>query len=104
MIWFKDLFGNDVRLTDERRFHLETSHPEMVGQLEQIAKTLEAPERVVASLSDISVDLFYRYYSVTPVGGKYFCVVVKTLANDAFVLTAYFTDSIKKGDTLWPEI
>lgn len=29
------------------------------------------------------------------------CIVVKFKEADAFVITAYFTDSIKKGDVLW---
>jgi hypothetical protein len=46
--------------------------------------------------------LYYRYYLRTVVGGKYLCVVVKVLEADAFVLTAYLTDRIKRGVTLWP--
>jgi hypothetical protein len=30
------------------------------------------------------------------------CTVVVVRENDAFVLTAYLTDSIKKGIVLWP--
>ncbi len=29
------------------------------------------------------------------------CVVVKFKQDDVFVIAAYFTDSIKKGDLLW---
>ena len=35
-------------------------------------------------------------------GDKYLCVVVKVVGTDAFVLTAYLTDTIKKGQQLWP--
>jgi hypothetical protein len=35
-------------------------------------------------------------------GGKFLCVVVKTLEADAFVVTAYLTDRIKKEVQLWP--
>jgi hypothetical protein len=44
----------------------------------------------------------YRYYLRTIVGGKYLCTVVKVSETDAFVLTAYLTDRIKRGETLWP--
>ena len=37
------------------------------------------------------------------IGGKYVCVVVKILAGNAFVVTAYLTDRIKKGACVWPE-
>ena len=36
------------------------------------------------------------------VGDKWLCVVVKYTADDAFVLTAYLTDKLKKGEQLWP--
>ena len=41
-------------------------------------------------------------YVGTRVGDKYLCVVVKVVGDDAFVLTAYLTDTIKKGHQLWP--
>ena len=31
------------------------------------------------------------------------CVVVKYLPDDAFVITAYLTETIKAGETLWPK-
>jgi hypothetical protein len=39
----------------------------------------------------------------TQVGGKWLCVVVKYLPDDAFVITAYFTDKVKAGEILWPK-
>jgi hypothetical protein len=38
----------------------------------------------------------------TLVGDKYLCVAVKIRATDAFVLTAYLTDRVKRGVPLWP--
>ena len=46
--------------------------------------------------------LYYRYYYGTPVGDKYLCVVIKVGPRDAFVITAYLTDSVKPGVALWP--
>jgi len=63
---------------------------------------LQRPERVVESFSDPQAKLYYRYYFVTIVGDKYLCVVVKNIDADAFVLTAYLTDRIKKGRSIWP--
>jgi hypothetical protein len=56
---------------------------------------------VVRSNSDESVELFYEFFTDTIVGDKWLCVVVKNLENDFFVITAYFTDKIKKGEELW---
>jgi hypothetical protein len=36
------------------------------------------------------------------VGGKWLCVVVKYMENDAFVVTACLTDIPKAGEDLWP--
>ena len=77
-------------------------HPEMRVLEPAIGQTLSAPDRVVQSSSDPAARLYYRYCRETPVGGKYLCVVVKTMTVDAFVITAYLTDSIKDGDILWP--
>ncbi len=67
-----------------------------------IEETLANPERVIQSLSDSHVRLYYRHYSATPVGAKFLCVVVKTERNDPFVITAYLTDKMKKGELVWP--
>ncbi len=67
-----------------------------------IEETLLSPECVVQSFSDPQARLYYRYYFRTMVGGKFMCVVVKTLDDDAFVLTAYLTDRVKEGVLLWP--
>lgn len=66
-----------------------------------MAETLAYPQRVVQSVSDVDAKLYYRYYLETKVGDKYLCVVVKLIKKDAFVLTAYLTDTIKKGELIW---
>ncbi len=100
---FKDIYGREVRLTDERYEHLISDHPEMTGQLDKLQMTLLVPQKVVRSRTDETVELFYRHYASTPVTRKYLCVVVKALTDDAFIVTAYFTDAIKKGEILWPK-
>jgi hypothetical protein len=74
----------------------------MVGLEHAIEETLRQPEHVVESLSDAQARLYYRHYVGTRVGDKYLCVVVKLVADDAFVLTAYLTDTVKKGRLVWP--
>jgi hypothetical protein len=73
----------------------------MKGMMRQIRETLLEPQEVVQSSSDKQAQLYYRFYIGTKVGDKYLCVVVKVFMRDAFVLTAYLTDSIKKGDVVW---
>lgn len=98
----KDVEGTNIRLTDERLQHI-LDRPEMAGLESSIEETLRSPETVVRSLSDPEARLYYRYYADTAVGGKFLCVVVKIAQDDAFVITAYLTDRIKKGDQIWPE-
>jgi len=59
------------------------------------------PDIIVKSKTDLEVELFYRCYDVTPVTKKYLCVVVKVIVGDWFIITAYFTDTIKRGEILW---
>ena len=59
------------------------------------------PLAVIRSLSDVKARMYYKFYVGTKVGNKYLCVVVKVEVKDAFVLTAYLTDKIKKGVIVW---
>ena len=101
MRWFDDLNKRKIRLTDERLEHIEFDHPEMSGQIDKIKETLAEPDSIVRSKTDSEVELFYRSYLNTPVDDKYMCIIVKVRADDVFIITAYFTDTIKKGDILW---
>jgi len=97
----QDCFGHAVRITDERMAHI-LEHPEMSGMGTEIKRVLSQPQTVRRSRADGAVRLFYEFYAQTIVGGKWLCVVVKYLENDACVVTAYLTDKPKSGDTLWP--
>ncbi len=92
--------GLSVRLTDERLAHI-LDHPEMAGLEVAIAETLKGPAFVIQSITDEAARLYYRFYSGTPMGDKFVCVVVKVRPGDAFILTAYLTDKPKKGTVLW---
>ncbi|KPL04575.1 MAG: hypothetical protein AMJ73_04120 [candidate division Zixibacteria bacterium SM1_73] len=101
MKWFKDIHNRRIRLTDERQEHIEVDHSEMSGQTDKIHDTLLNPETVVRSRTDPDVELFYQHYDNTPITEKYLCVVIKALVKDLFIITAYFTDSMKRGAVLW---
>jgi hypothetical protein len=102
MMLLRDFQGLEVRLTDERLEHI-LEHPEMRGSEAAIGVTLAYPEWVTESLFDSQIRLYYRFYRDTVVGAKHLCVVVKIGEEDAFILTAYLTDSIKRGWRIWPE-
>lgn len=103
MLLLRDHQGLAIRLTDERLAHI-LEHPEMADMQRAIEDTLARPECVMESLSDSEAHLYYRFYVGTQVGDKYLCVVVKLRAADAFVLTAYLTDKIKRGVQIWPSV
>lgn len=92
--------GLTIRLTDERLSHI-LEHPEMHGMESAIEETLQNPQEVIESFSDPEARLYFRFYFGTMVGDKFMCVVIKVHADDAFVLTAYLTDRIKKGVLRW---
>jgi hypothetical protein len=99
---FIDYLGRKIRLTAERRQHVLKNHPEMKIWIDKIGSVLAQPEHVVRSRADPEAELFYVWQEKTRVGPKYLCVVVIAKTNDAFVLTSYLTDAIKKGKVLWP--
>lgn len=98
----RDCFGYEVRLTDERLAHI-LEHAEMAGMEDEIERGLQAPTEIRVSRSDDTVRVFYEYYARTIVGEKWLCIVVKYPTNDAFVITAYLTDRMKAGETIWPK-
>jgi len=101
MTLLTDHEGRRIRLTDERWRHI-LEHPEMTFMREALEEILAAPESVMESLSDPAARLYYRFYQRTIVGGRYLCAVVRVSPDDAFVVTAYLTDRIKKGRMIWP--
>lgn len=96
----QDRFGRDVRLTDERIAHI-LEHDEMAGQFYKVEETVREPDVVVRSQRDPGVHLYHKHYSTTPVTEKDLLVAIKVTQTDAFVLTSFFTDTIKKGERLW---
>jgi hypothetical protein len=101
MLHFQDVRNRSIRLTDERLRHFETDHPEMAGQTPRIAETLADPDLIIRSRTDSTVELFYKGYASTPVTAKFLCVVVKALSDAPFMITAYHTDAVKRGEVLW---
>ncbi len=95
-----DYEGRPIRLTEERLAHIRR-RPEMVGQEPKIGETMAAPDVVIDSRHDPSVRLYHRLYEQTPVTRKYVLVAVKVLDDDAFVVTAFFTDRQKQGSIRW---
>lgn len=96
----KDRFGRVVRLTQEREAHI-LRHPELQGQIGKLEAVLREPDVIVRSLRDPDVHLYHKHYGETPVTEKYLLVAVKVKVNDVFIITAFFTDTVKKGERIW---
>jgi hypothetical protein len=96
-----DYRGIEIRLTEERLAHMRDVHPEIMANEGFIAETLADPDLVVQSGSDVAAHLYYRRYQVANLGEKHMCVLVQTTVESPFVLTAYLTDRVKKGEVLW---
>lgn len=62
----------------------------MIGQDTKIGETLITPDVVIESRHDPSIRLYHKLYEA-----------VKVLADDAFVVTAFFTDREKQGIAIW---
>lgn len=97
---FRDHEGRAIRLTEERRQHI-SRRPEMIGQDTKIGETVVTPDVVIESRQDPSIRMYHKLYEQTPVSRKYMLVAVKVLADDAFVVTAFFTDAQKQGIAIW---
>ncbi len=41
---FKDLFGNKIKLTDERLKHILLRHPEISANINDFSRTLKEPD------------------------------------------------------------
>jgi hypothetical protein len=74
----------------------------MVNLGAEIGVVLKEPNVVRRSRTDPYASLFYRFYRATTVGDKWLCVVTKSDAAGAFVVTAYLTDKVKQGEDIWP--
>ena len=98
-VWF-DCWDAPIRVTEERLAHI-LEHPEMAGEKSRIAETLSRPDIVIQSRSDREVRLYHRFYETSAVGAKHLCAVVRWRSDDAFLVTAYFTDRPKRGTILW---
>ena len=71
-------------------------HPALRGREEEVRRALADPDEVRQSRKDPSVLLFYR--GAKP---RWTCAVTKAEGGSGFLVTAYPTDAIKIGVTVW---
>jgi len=89
-----------IRLDEDSWRHV-LGHPEMENQRSRVKETLVDPDEVRESVRSSSIWLFYKLYTETPVSKKYLLVAVQVLNGEGFIVTAFFTDKVKKGGLIW---
>jgi hypothetical protein len=77
-------------------FIVTHKHPALRGREAEIERVLKDPDEVRLSRKDAEVFLFYRS-SVA----RWLCAVARREDGTGFLITAYPTDNIKIGDTVW---
>ena len=80
-----------IHLSKERWNHV-LKHPEMANQVERIIETLQYPTTILQFHDDPKVHFYFRYYKDR---GEYLFISVKYLNGEGFLITSYYTDSIK---------
>jgi hypothetical protein len=89
--------GYRVRTTqDYWEFIVRVKHPTLRGREADIIRVLADPEQVRRSRVDPDLFLFYRSE-----GARWLCAVTRRLPAHGFLVTAYPTDTIKAGATVW---
>jgi hypothetical protein len=68
----------------------------LAGKEQDIAQVLADPDEVRRSRVDPAVHLFYR--GTAP---RWLCSVARREDGSGFLITAYPTDAIKAGESLW---
>jgi hypothetical protein len=99
-VW-RDVWGVEVRASEERLEHARM-HRELHGYDDLLPLTLAEPDYVFQSQRDPALRIYDRRFELLHIGIKDLWVVVKWHPNDAFLLTAHFTDRRRKGRQLWP--
>lgn len=85
-----------IRVTKRHWDYIVGKHESVTGLEGQVKETLRNPVYIRLSKEDKAVYLYYA-----PYGGYFLCVVCRHLNGDGFIITAYLTDKIKKGVTVY---
>mgnify|MGYP001565393346 CR=1 len=89
---FRSSYGI-ITLTEERKAHICTFHPDVIPCLPHFAEALKNPDSIIASVHDVTVVIYYRFLARRK---RYLAIVVK-LSNHPFVLTAYLAKKPKRS-------
>ena len=88
--------GFTVRTSSAYWEKIILKHPDLADKLESVKQALSVPDEIRRSSRDAGVLLFY-------LAGEHRWVVAVTRRAEraGFLITAYQTDAIKEGETIW---
>ena len=88
--------GFRVRTSPDYWQKIVTKHPDLAGCLEAVKAALSAPDEIRRRSRDERILLFYRASE-----HRWVVAVARHSNGDGYLVTAYQTDAIKEGETLW---
>ena len=94
--------GKEIRLSEERWYHIVESHDYRAGNQDIIFETLESPDIIVEGRKEEFIAL--KYYTKTSISEKHAVVIYKEQENQGFVITAFMTskpESIMQKGVIW---
>ena len=86
-----------VRTSEEYWNKLIVKHPDIADLEIEIQQALASPDEIRRSSRNPNVLLFYLVLKER----RWVVAVARRLNGDGFLITAYQTDAIKEGETLW---
>jgi hypothetical protein len=91
------LLGFTVRTSDNYWQRLIAKHPDIADLEDLVQQALTNPDEIRRSSRDEAVFLFYLARKEK----RWVVAVARRLNGDGFLITAYQTDAIKEGETIW---
>jgi hypothetical protein len=86
-----------VRTSEEYWQKLIVKHPDIADLEAKVRQALNSPDEIRSSSRDPNLLLFYLVLKEK----RWVVAVARKLNGDGFLITAYQTDAIKEGETLW---
>jgi len=89
-----------IRITREYwNYIARKKHPEVKGKKQQAVETLLNPDIIKRSSADDKVFLYYLKLQ-----DRYLCIVIKNLNGQGFIITAYITKKLAKGELIYEKV
>ncbi|NJM00144.1 MAG: hypothetical protein HC924_15695 [Synechococcaceae cyanobacterium SM2_3_2] len=97
--WFEVTtpLGFTVRTSEDYWKKLVEKHPDLEESLSVVQQALRTPSEVRRSIRDSGILIFYHLIREK----RWMVTVVRRLNGVGFLVTAYQTDAIKKGEQVW---